>query len=283
MRTYYHRIQKPLTNSIIYRHDVAPKFGKVIHYHPELELHLTLQGKGVRFIGDNISSFEPGDILLLGEYLPHAWHTGSDNEQGVEAIIFQFNKGFLGQEFFTLPELSHINQIYEEAKHGLLLQGNCKKEVESLMIKSTHADDFQRIIILLRILNLIAVSNEFLKISVSKSEDKKIDNDLGRLESIYAYTINNYKTEIKLTEIAEVSNLSVTSFCRYFKNLTNSTYFDYLTQFRVTSACQMLSEDRFTIDAISFECGFNNVASFYRHFKKVMGMTPVEFKKRISS
>ena len=45
----------------------------------------------------------------------------------------------------------------------------------------------------------------------------------------------------------------------------------------------MIIEDKYSIAAICFECGFNNVANFYRHFKKLMGMTPVEYKKKYST
>jgi len=49
---------------------------------------------------------------------------------------------------------------------------------------------------------------------------------------------------------------------------------------RVNFACRMIIEDRYSIATICFECGFNNVANFYRHFKKLMLMTPVEYKRK---
>lgn len=283
MKAYFHKISKPSQNSFVVRHDIAPNFGKPVHYHDDLELHLTLKGEGIRFIGDNVSSFEPGDILLLGEDLPHAWHAREKSDSGVEAVIIQFKRNCLGNDFFSLPELVHIQQLYETAKKGLLLHGKCRNKVEALMLKSIHSSHFERIIILLEILNLIAESKEYTTISTTEVAYKGDVEDAQRLDKIYAYTLANFKKDISLAEIAAVGNLSITSFCRYFKNTTKNTYFDFLTQVRVNFACQMIIKDKYSIAAICFECGFNNVANFYRHFKKLMGMTPVEFKKKYST
>ena len=218
MKAYYHQVSKPSQNSFLVRHDIAPNFGKPVHYHADLELHLTLKGEGVRFIGDKVSSFEPGDILLLGEDLPHAWHAREETDSGVEAVIIQFKRNCLGNDFFLLPELIHIHQLYEMAKKGLLLHGKCRDKVEALMLKSIDSGHFQRVIILLEILNLIADTKEYSTISTTEVAYKGDVEDARRLDKIYAYTLANFKKDISLAEIAAVGNLSVTSFCRYLKN-----------------------------------------------------------------
>ena len=283
MKAYFHKVSQPFQNSFVVRHDVAPNFGKPVHYHTDLELHLTLKGEGVRFIGNKVSSFEPGDVLLLGEDLPHAWHAREKTDVGVEAIIIQFKRNCLGNDFFSLPEMVHIGQLYEISKRGLLLQGGCRDKVAALMLKSVACAPFQRVVLLLEILDLIAGSKEYTTISTTEVAYKGDPEDACRLDRIYAYTLANFKKEISLAEIAAVSNLSVTSFCRYFKNTTKNTYFDFLIQVRVNFACQMIIEDKYAVAAICYECGFNNVANFYRHFKKLMGMTPVEYKKKYST
>ncbi|RRN76582.1 AraC family transcriptional regulator, partial [Pseudoxanthomonas sp. SGD-10] len=104
--------------------------------------------------------------------------------------------------------------------------------------------------------------------------------DTIRLNNVFNYTHNNYKKEITLEEISSISNLSVTSFCRYFKMMTKKTYYDFLIEIRVSHACRMLVENKLPTEVICFDCGFNNVSNFYRHFKKVTGMTPLDYKKK---
>lgn len=94
-----------------------------------------------------------------------------------------------------------------------------------------------------------------------------------------SYTLSNYKKDITLEEISALSNLSITSFCRYFKMMTNKTYYEFLIEIRISHACRMLIENKESIEIICFNCGFNNVSNFYRHFKKITGFTPLEYKK----
>jgi hypothetical protein len=43
------------------------------HYHPEYELTLTLNSRGLRFIGDHIGAYESGDLVLVSTEMPHTW------------------------------------------------------------------------------------------------------------------------------------------------------------------------------------------------------------------
>ena len=94
------------------------------------------------------------------------------------------------------------------------------------------------------------------------------------------YTLSNYKKDITLEEVASLSNLSITSFCRYFKLMTKKTFYDFLIEIRVSHACRLLIENKLPTEMICFDCGFNNVSNFYRHFKKVTGMTPLDYKRK---
>ena len=73
MKPHFHKVPDILLNSFIIKHDIQPNLGKIWHYHPELELHYVIKGEGLRFIGDRISDFSAGEIILLGENLPHTW------------------------------------------------------------------------------------------------------------------------------------------------------------------------------------------------------------------
>jgi len=283
MKPQYHKVPVKLQNSFSIRHDIQPNFGTIWHYHPELELHYVMRGEGVRFIGDNISNFSSGDIILLGQNLPHTWRCREEyfqqnDELSVEAIVIHFLPDCLGKDILGLPEAYLLPKLFEKALRGMVIQGEARKKLSELMVSAIDATNLDRLIILLSILKTLAETEEYKNIASVPNFTQS--NDTVRLNKIYTHTLSNYKREVTLEEISALSNLSVTSFCRYFKLITKKTYYDFLIEIRISHACRYLVEDKLPTEVICFECGFNNVSNFYRHFKKVKGMTPLEYKKK---
>lgn len=285
MKPRLKKIPVKLESSYNIKHDVMPNFGNVWHYHPELELHYNIRGEGLRFIGDNIDNFSSGEIILLGQNLPHAWrcreeYFQQDPDLNIEAIVIQFLPDYMGKEWINIPEAYMIPKLYETAKSGMLFYGETKQQVAKLMHEAATAEGLERVILLLSILKTLSESDEYKLItSQYHAFNSPNEADTIRLNRVYTHTFSNYKSEIKLQEIAAISNLSVTSFCRYFKMMTRKSYYDFLIEIRVSHACRMLIENLLPTEVICFECGFNNVSNFYRHFKKQKGVTPLEYKR----
>jgi AraC-like DNA-binding protein len=286
MKPHFLRVAVTPQNSFSVRHDILPTFRGIWHYHPELELHYVIKGEGVRFIGDNISNFSPGEILLLGETLPHCWRCKDeyfqpDSGLNVEVIVIHFLPDCLGRYLLNLPEAYLLPKLFEKAKSGMVIGGKAKIELAKLMRQAVNATNLDRIIIFLSILKTLAESETYDPITLSHSEfHQSNESDTIRLNKVCSYTLSNYKTDISLQKIAAIGNLSVTSFCRYFKLMTKKTYSDFLTEIRISHACRLLIEDKLPIEVLCFECGFNNVSNFYRHFKKVTQISPLEYKRR---
>jgi AraC-like DNA-binding protein len=285
MKPQFHKVPIKLQNSYSARHDIAPNFGTVWHYHPELELHYVIRGQGVRLIGDNVSNFSSGEVIFMGENLPHTWRCGEeyfDNQpdREVEAIVIHFLPDCLGP-WLSSPEGYLLPRLFEKAKSGLLIQGEARQTVASLMRAALTAVNLERIIILLQILKILS-ETEVAQLIASPLRNANAINETDniRLNKVWTYTLTNYRKEITLEEIAGVGNLSVTSFCRYFKLITKKTYYDFLIEIRISHACRLLVENKLPTEVICFECGFNNVSNFYRHFKKVTGLTPLVYKKK---
>ncbi|AGA80698.1 AraC family transcriptional regulator [Echinicola vietnamensis] len=284
MKPYFHKV--PITNSGSFsiRHDIKANFGTLWHYHPELELHYIVKGEGIQYIGDNISSFSSGDMIFLGQNLPHTWRCHEDyfvsgSGKNIEAYILQFQPNCFGKDFFQLPETYAIPKLYEKAKHGLNIKGETKRKLERYMQLAVRADNLDRLIHLLQIIKTLCETNEYETIAPGYAYSHLSNlSEMARLEKIYTYVMAHYKEEITLDQIASIAYLSKTSFCRYFKTMTNKTFYDFLIEIRISNACKLLIDDRFPIEIICYECGFNNVSNFYRHFKKVTKLTPNQYR-----
>ncbi len=286
MKPLLRKFSAPLERPYLLLHEERPHFRNVWHYHPELELHYIIRGEGVRFIGDNVSNFTHGEILLVGENLPHTWRSteayfDEDQDLTVEVIVMQFLPDCLGQGLLKLPDARLLPQLYEKAKSGLMITGKTRDEVAKLMEAAPDAADLDSILILFSLLKALAETEDYETI-INGSNVFHQSNVLyaSRLNDVFNFTLGNYKTDISLEQVAELSNLTVTSFCRYFKLMTNKTYHEFLTEIRISQACRALVETDVLMAVVCFECGFNNLSNFYRHFKKITGTTPRNYKRK---
>jgi AraC-like DNA-binding protein len=286
MKAQFHKILVERRTSFTIRHDQTPYFGTTWHYHPELELVYIIKGQGLRLIGDNISPFSAGEMVLIGANQPHAWQCDKEYFQNnpdlpAEAIVLQFAPECLGRYLLNLPDAYVIPALFERAKSGLLIGGATKSRLEPLLRAAVHATGLERIILLLSILNILGKNVDLQTISSSGHAFRQhSETKAQRIEKVYRYSALNYKKEITLEAVAALSNLTVTSFCRYFKLITRKTYYDFLTEIRISQACRMLIENKWPTEVICFECGFNNVSNFYRHFKKITNLTPLDYKRK---
>lgn len=129
MKPHFYKVNALPGESYTALHLESRNFGSIWHYHPELELHYTVKGHGMRFIGDNVSTFKSGEVIFLGENLPHSWqcqkeYYDEDPQASVEAVVVQFLPDCMGKEIFSLPEAYLLPRLFEKAKMGMVIQGS---------------------------------------------------------------------------------------------------------------------------------------------------------------
>lgn len=116
---------------------------------------------------------------------------------------------------------------------------------------------------------------ECIEKRLSDDEDKFKNNVLQYINSNYT---NN---SLNLNEVAEKFNVSVFYLSRYIKEHTRTTFTDYLINLRITEAKRLLNTTDMTIKEIVNLIGYTDVSHFTRLFKKIEGLTPGEYKKRL--
>ena len=266
------------------RHDVVPYFYNRWHFHPEVELLHIQKGTGIQFIGDSIQRFKKDDVILVGANLPHLWRCDDAYFQKsktlkAQSTVAHFREDFWGETFLELPENKKLKQLLEKAKRGISITGATKQFVIAHLDKMLEAKDSERIVLLLQILGKIAQSKQLKLISSAGFSTQLEQKSTDKINSVYAYTLAHFKEKISLKKIAEVSNISPNSFCRYFKVHTRKTYSNFLHELRVGHASKLLIENKLSISQICYESGFNNVTNFYKTFKRFTGQTPLAFQQ----
>lgn len=280
MKAYLERIQPGFGSSFTIRKFDAPADSNQAqwHFHPEYEIVYISNGRGKRHIGDHISYYEDGDLIFLGPDLPHFGFTEGLHEQHVE-IVVQMKEDFLGSEFMVRPEMAIVRQLFERAKVGISFSGETKKAVGERLIAMSKMESFDRLLTLLEVLGTMARSEEYQMLNASGFALEVNSQDHERIAKIYNYVEQNFLKEVQLDYAANLVNMTVPAFCRYFKKLTNKTFTQFTNEFRVAHACRLLSDDDMTVAAVSYDSGFNNLSHFNKQFKAITGFSPREYRK----
>ena len=280
----FEAIEPSFGNSYTYQKFDALKNNKntVWHYHPEIELVYVKGGSGKRQIGSHVSYYSKGDLTLVGSNLPHCGFTDKLTENDSETVI-QMKTDFLGNDFFDIPEMKKIQSLFEMAKGGVSFGGKTKRKIGEKMEILEYQTDFQRLLSILNILNELGNSKEFKILNAEgfSMETEVKDND--RINIVFNYVKANFKEEIPLNEIAERVSMTVPSFCRYFKKITNKTFTQFVNEYRLVHASKLLAEQPLSITEVCFESGFNNFSHFNKQFKAFTGQNPSEYRNQLKT
>ncbi len=281
MKTSFEQIQNDDGSSfrLLNQKVNANDFSWNYHYHPEFELVFVYDGFGRRHVGNHLSYYEDGDLVLIGSNLPHAGF-GYDAIGVHEEIVIQYKDDFLGTNFFDKPETLPIKKLFERSQQGILFYGQTKNIVGNKLKKLSNLSHFERLLELLVIFQILAKSEEY---QLLNSVDTRYDfnqKDQIRLNRVYEYVEQNYQNPVNIKAVADVANLTVPSFCNYFKKIVNQTFTDFMNEYRINQACKLLMTEP-NITDICFDCGFANASYFSKVFKQIKGKSPMQFKNLV--
>lgn len=261
-----------------------------LHYHPEIELIYVIEGQGVLLLGDKVEPIVPGSLFMLGGNLPHLFRFDTHTfehplfKQGkvdlpVQLLTLHFNPDILGKQFISLPENEFIQTIIRNAGRALQFHGQLREQLIMMLNKLLHTEPYERFILLMQLMAIIATSNEYHFLSPGIQSIVYNLADETRLTKIYLYTLNNFQRTITLKEISAIIYMCPNSFCRYFKSRVHKSYFDFLLEVRINHARKLLKETDYNMVIVSYESGFPNLSNFNRYFKAITGKTPLVCRK----
>lgn len=287
MKPFYQKLVTQPENSVLYIDEEIPHFTVPWHFHPEIEILLVVKSVGTVYVGDGISRFSEGEISIIGENIPHWWKSDpmyleKKSSLNTKALIIQFNKEIFESNFINLPEMVAIKNMLERSQRGIQFVGDTRDILGKQMRKMFKNDGIHRVTDLILLLNQMANSTEYRYHSSVGYSQLANSYDFYRFNKVQEYIIRNFNQTIKLDDVAALVSISPTAFCRYFKKHTGKTFIEFVTEFKIGQACKFLSEEKMTISRACFESGFNNLSHFNEQFKKIVHLTPTEYKSAYS-
>ncbi|MEX0288284.1 MAG: AraC family transcriptional regulator [Flavobacteriaceae bacterium] len=282
MKLQLKTVEESTLSSIYVKRMLKPHLGGDWHFHKEFELIYFLKGQGMRIVGDHISNFQKGELVLVGEWLPHLWRNdaSTSRETGADFIVVKFTKSLYGVDLFSIPELTRIKSLLTQSDRGVLFSAPTRSKVHGLLLELCSSEASEKLIIFLKILQILAGDKNSKKLSQEKFSLSKEEHGGNRLHKVINYISANYARNITLEEISGIAVMTPPSFCRYFKTRTNKTFSLFLNEVRISKACQLLINGETSIKQICYEVGFSSLTNFNRTFKNFKGTSPSQFRAR---
>lgn len=258
-------------------------FNFPIHVHPEYELNFIEHAKGAqRIIGDSVETIEEEELVLItNPSLEHAWVNHACKSQNIHELTIQFHKSALPEELLEKNPFQSIKYLFKRAQKGLLFSPKTIDKVRPLLKTiNCETDRFYAIIKLMTILHELSLAEDARELA-SHSFIRQITHgeEDPRINKVIEFLHQNYEKQIRLSDMADLVNMSEVSFCRFIKQHTSKSFVDFFTNIRLGYAVRQLIDSSLSVAEIGYACGFNNLSNFNRVFKKRKGMPPTEFRE----
>lgn len=251
--------------------------GVPLHWHPELELIVIKKGRVIVSVDLKKRSVASGDIVLIRPGQLHAIEQDKGFRVEYENIIMKpellisknndlcgslfltpFMNGGIPSDTFLTPELSYYNDASQ-----------CIRQIDLLC--DTRPSGYQ-----------LAVKGflfQFFFILISNRQ-KEADSGKGRtrplekLKTVLKYVEDHYPEYMTVDDMAELTHYSKSHFMKFFKSHMGTGFIEYLNNYRLTMAEQMLRTSDASVLEIAQAAGFDNLSYFNRIFKRRYGQPP---------
>lgn len=249
-----------------------------LHFHNYMEIGYCYDGSGEVVLDDETVSYKPDMFTIIPKNFPHntnSYHFSLSRWEylfvDVEALLREVYRedplyaddlgAIINNRAWAVEAISHpettelIKTIMDEMRY--------KKDFYAESVKG----------LLLSLFMNIARMNQEKVVKVRKQS-----RGVSQISFALHYIGANYAEELTIGDLAQVSHMSETHFRRVFQKIMNMTPSDYLNLVRVQMACEYMKKHTDSMELVAERCGFQSVSTFNRNFKKVLNITPYQWK-----
>lgn len=250
------------------------------HHHPEIELTLTLNSVGQRFIGDHVETYGHGDLVLVGPNLPHTWSSQGklQSHEPHVALVFWFKRNWLEAAIAPSVEMQPLSDLLDRSASGLAF---------SPQIGQALAEQYRSVFLLPPLQRLLALFTILAQLSADQTArplssivPRPVEGSRSRLDRVLTHLHQHYAEHISVPELADLAALSPSGLHRMFAKHTRTSLTGYIAGLRIGDACARLSGSNQPIQHVAEAVGYTSLANFNRQFRALRGMTPREYRAK---
>ena len=236
-----------------------------LHYHDHYEMELVINGSGAQILNGERFKLEKGDIFLLRPLDFHKIHS-----DGIEFICINVNPSIVPKwiisKLNTMKQATVYHLSNEDYDNFICLIEILNKEI----------NDNKEDLYLIKTTAVSLIFSLFLK----QNKENILDDDIVSRIIYYLQKDYRFTKKISLDEIANYVGYSKYYTSTTFHKKYGMTIQDFIINLKIEYSKKLLLETNFSITEIIMESGFSSLSNFYSIFNKIVGCTPLQFKKR---
>jgi AraC-like DNA-binding protein len=236
-------------------------FGPAIR--PHYLLHFVRRGRGTYRVGKRIYTVGEGEGFLIYPGVT-TFYQADENDPWEYCWI-----GFDGYDIESMLSncgLSHNGHLVKDYSHGLLW-GEFMTLIDSF--HHMQSNDFALLGLLYRCFSHMCPTKELNKTLLHEHY----------LSKAMDFIHNNYAYDIKITDISEHLSIDRTYLFKLFQRKLGVSPKDYLTKYRINMAQRLLEDSDLSMSEVAYSCGFLDASSFIKHFKRILSITPLQYRR----
>lgn len=247
---------------------------RAMHRHDDrIEIVFIREGSGSHIIGGHLYQTRKGDVLIYNSGVLHDESASPNAEMSVYCCAFR------NLQLKGLPN----NHLTEPNQSVILNSGDHYDEFEALLhmlytgvdSERRYATDFCNQLLQALIVLVHSLSRQ------NEAESSTDDQDLG--ERIRQYIDEHYLDDIDLKTISDALHISHYYLAHRFKSALGCSPIQYLIRRRIGEAQSLLINTDLSVTDIATLVGYDNSNYFNTVFKKIVGITPVSYRKQCTN
>ena len=257
------------------------KRGDCLHFHNYMEIGYCYSGRGEILLENTEHStrFE-GDMLSI---IPRSYPHATLNEPGTESsweYLFIDTDNFLREQYMDNPRKAQelIRRISKNAhvchvSQTPVMAGLIRHIMELMRrVEEYYLDEVKCL--------LLALLLEIAKMNANETENRTgLEKYQPMISVALDYISDNYAQEIRIQDLAQLCHISETHFRRVFHACMQMAPAEYINLVRIRMSCELMQKTNDPMSVIANRTGFDVLSTFNRNFKKIMGVSPSEWRR----
>ena len=261
-----------------------------LHAHTFTELNIVCSGTGIHHIYNKDIKVSKGNMFIVQPNTPHSYENTGNLIVRHILISHRFFEKY-ENELSSLPEYSRlfkIDSFLPASKSSLTLNDKDFEVFDAFwnIITLNNLDDKSPVVktnedfivstgLVLSLISFLCSIHH----DVYETQTGPV-RDLSIISEAIKYITDHYDEKLPTQLLAKLCNLSESTFLRYFKKIFNMSPSDYIASHRITHSKILLANTIKSITEIAQDTGFFDSAHFSKTFKRIVGLSPLQYRQK---